>query len=112
MSHTPGPWIYIPDINWIEAPDKTLVAQLWGKHEEDFPESEYNGRLIAAAPPATTSAVARPISTSAAVCTQRDPSDEQYFCSLCEERVAQDEAANQRETEPFADSNDPGIPKY
>ena len=34
------------------------------------------------------------------------------FCGLCEERVAQDKAANQRETEPFADNNDPGIPKY
>ena len=45
------------------------------------------------------------------VCTQRDPSDERYFCSLCEERVAQDEADNERETEPFADNNDPGIPK-
>lgn len=47
-AHTPGPWIDDGDHGYINMPDGTPIAQVFDNPGEE--ESEYNARLIAAAP--------------------------------------------------------------
>jgi len=53
--HSPAPWT-VADGGFIEDADGRAIAQLWDKMEEDFPNCEINGPLLAAAPDLLASA--------------------------------------------------------
>ena len=48
--HSRGPWIYDVDSNVVISENGSWVCQLWNRNEEDMPNHEANGPLLATAP--------------------------------------------------------------
>jgi hypothetical protein len=49
--HTPGPWVYDPESNWVEVVEtQRVICQLFNRTDDDFWNGRNNGPLLAEAP--------------------------------------------------------------